>query len=221
MSLQLNSLMLVIHVIILLTSFICPCIRDHSMFKHSVLAPAACMPCPCVEQLPLPKYCLKYFECPCSKGWSCNPAKLKCSTYKHGGYASEHKHRVLQQQITISFATIMGHFPCVHGSVLTFRMVSMLYILNLMWNVFWIMSTCLSIRMAADGLYEMQCTLRFNINILQATRVIPYKYFIHSPKHKDKDCYEYIHKAPISDIVNRCLTVPKEVLHAKGIYLLY
>ena len=72
--------------------------------------------------------------------------------------------------------------------------------------------------MVDDELYEMQCTLIIDTDILKALSFIPYKYIVLSPKRKGKDEFEYIHNGGYGK-TNRCLSVPKDVLRCSGLFV--
>ena len=76
------------------------------------------------------------------------------------------------------------------------------------------------IRMVDEVLCEMQCTLHIDIEVLRSSSTIPYKYIVYSPKRKGKDSFEFIHHAPIYGITNRCLSIPSNVLHAPGLFVI-
>ena len=70
--------------------------------------------------------------------------------------------------------------------------------------------------MIEDGLYEMQCTLNIDIEVLK-TSSVPYKYIIFSPLRQGKEKFEFIHNSPGYGITNRCLLIPKNHLRCSGL----
>ena len=73
-----------------------------------------------------------------------------------------------------------------------------------------------SYRKIGDIHCEMTCTFdKFNIELLNHFRSIPYKYVImNSPKVVDKDdCFEYLHAHKHLGDVNRCLQLSPEMFH--------
>ena len=74
--------------------------------------------------------------------------------------------------------------------------------------------------MVDEVLYEMQCTLHIDIEVLRSSSTIPYKYIVCSPKRKVKDSFEFIHHAPGHGIINRCLAIPRDVLQASGWFVI-
>ena len=75
-----------------------------------------------------------------------------------------------------------------------------------------------------SGLVEMRCTLNFDVTILKLSKAIPYKYLIYVPQkgvQPTSNAYEYLHSAPShgSSYINRCLVIPGDLCHAKGIVL--
>ena len=77
------------------------------------------------------------------------------------------------------------------------------------------------------GLVAMQCTLNFDVSLLNCTRPLAYKYLIYVPqagKRPTSEAYERLHNAPSrgNAYINRCLVIPVEKCKAKGMtcYLL-
>ena len=77
------------------------------------------------------------------------------------------------------------------------------------------------------GLVAMQCTLNFDVSLLNCTRPLAYKYLIYVPqagKRPTSEAYECLHNAPSrgNAYINRCLIIPVEKCKAKGMtcYLL-
>lgn len=74
-----------------------------------------------------------------------------------------------------------------------------------------------------EGLYEMCCTLPFDIKVFQNDATVPYKYLLYSGRSKeDRKPHEWLHGAVSrgNQVVNRCLCIPKEKSQRGGIIIM-
>lgn len=72
------------------------------------------------------------------------------------------------------------------------------------------------------GLVAMQCTVNFDVSLLNYSKSLAYKYLIYVPQAGNlptSEAYECLHNAPsIGDAhINRCLVIPKDKCKAKGV----
>ena len=75
------------------------------------------------------------------------------------------------------------------------------------------------------GLVVMQCTLTFDVSLLNHSRPLAYKYLIYVPqagKRPTGEAYECLHNAPSygNAHINRCLVIPVEKCKPKGMYVI-
>ena len=67
-------------------------------------------------------------------------------------------------------------------------------------------------RDVGDGLFEMNCTLHIDVNILKDQASIPYKYVVYSSStERNEKPHEFLYGAEgRGEIVNRCLMIPAQ-----------